>query len=286
MSSSQATTLTRSTGGLTIFSLSGELRNKIYRAHFDNLYDDDDLPKIGNNTYATAVRSFLKIFEASKIIHKETHGLFFAEYFPRIGYALQGLRAIQAFVKLPSDWKSSYHMLEVGSKDADVGLEYLSTLNAVFEGTLTLESQTPSVSHIFVAFQGQELPYTDGIPCPFYATFDGIWDEEWRKLALSRPIYMPEERDARLRRLPNAFIEADHHRTMYSNSGEYYYVYLGAIVDNVGSTKWLLAGNLSNLDWSYVPEDLSVFVDKPRGDAITDATEKAVRIIKGLRNDL
>lgn len=36
------------------------------------------------------------------------------------------------------------------------------------------------------------------------------------------------------------------------------------------------------LDWSYVPEDLGVFVDKPIRDAITDEVTKALRIIKGL----
>jgi hypothetical protein len=56
------------------------------------------------------------------------------------------------------------------------------------------------------------------------------------------------------------------------------------IVDNVGNTEWKFHGRLSKLDWSYVPKDVRVFVDKPVGDAITNEAEKAVRIIKGLHN--
>jgi hypothetical protein len=63
-----------------------------------------------------------------------------------------------------------------------------------------------------------------------------------------------------------------------------YFVRLTVVVDNVGDTKWQLRGKLSKLDWSWVPEDLRVFVDKAIGDAITDEAAKAVRIIKGLED--
>jgi hypothetical protein len=101
-SSSQATTRSN---GLTLFSLSAELRNMIYRAHFDELFDAD-LPRNKDGfIFATAVRSFLNVFEVSRDVYAETHGMFFAEYFTHSHYALEGLRATQAFIKLPSKWR-------------------------------------------------------------------------------------------------------------------------------------------------------------------------------------
>lgn len=108
MSSSQAT---KRSGGLTLFSLSGELRNKIYRAYFDELRDAGIFRHSGTHAPATAVRSFLNLFEVSKVVYAETHALFFAEYFPQTHYNLSGLRAIQAFFKLPSEWRNAYHAL-------------------------------------------------------------------------------------------------------------------------------------------------------------------------------
>jgi hypothetical protein len=119
--------------GLTLFSLSGELRNKIYRAHFDELFDANHPWNKYGYILATAVRSFLNVFEVSQEVYAETHGMFFAEYFPHSHYALEGLRATQAFVKLPSKWRKDYHALHLRSWDADVGLEYLGTVDAVLE---------------------------------------------------------------------------------------------------------------------------------------------------------
>jgi hypothetical protein len=116
-----------------LFSLPPERRNRIYRAHFDGIRDPD-LPRNKHNyVLATAVRPFLDVFEASRQVYDEMHGLFFAEYFPRSRYSLEDLKAMQAFADLPSNWKRRTHALEVRSQDADVGLQYLNTINAVLE---------------------------------------------------------------------------------------------------------------------------------------------------------
>jgi hypothetical protein len=259
-------------------SLSGELRNRIYRAHFDGLYGIN-LPKNEHNyVCATAVRPFLNLFEVSKEIYNETHGLFFAEYFPRNRYTLEGLRAIQAFANLPSDWKRHSHALEVRSEDADVGLQYLHTINAVLEGTSGLGHPEQLV---IVSFQHSVKPL---LPCDI--AFTRSWDKDWRSLArfCRRTPFMisfPEGRDARGRHVPLAFMKATIRRTL-SNLDVLYRIRLKVIVDSVGDTKWQLRGRLMMLDWSHVPEDLRVFVDKPSGVGTTDEAAKAIAIIKGL----
>lgn len=94
---------TPSSGGVTIFSLSGELRNKIYRAYFDELRDAGIFKDPSTCIFATAVRPFLYLFEVSQAVYTETHALFFAEYFPQSHYNLSGLKAMQAFAQLPSE---------------------------------------------------------------------------------------------------------------------------------------------------------------------------------------
>jgi hypothetical protein len=264
---------TPSSGGLTIFSLSGELRNKIYRAYFDELHDAGIFGHPRDSVPATAVRSFLNLFEVSQAVYAETHALFFTEYFPQTRYNLSGLRAMQAFVNLPSEWRNAFHMLKLRSRDPDVGLKYLSTIEAVLGGTAGFETQS---WRTVVSFQDPEVPLE-----PVEIDFRTSWDQDWEQLALSVPIHFPKDRGARMRHLPYAFMEATVHRRIF-NSGDL--VVIATVVDNVGNTEWKFRGNLSKLDWSHVPKDVRVFVDKPVGDAITDEAEKAVRIIKGLQN--
>jgi hypothetical protein len=103
-------------------------------------------------------------------------------------------------------------------------------------------------------------------------------------LALKRRIHFPTGRGARKRHLPWAFVEATVSRLAY-NPKSVYFVRLTVVVDNVGDSTWHLQGKLSKLDWSCVPEDLRVFVDKPSGgDAIVHEAAKAVRIVKGLED--
>lgn len=171
-SSSQATTRSN---GLTLFSLSGELRNKIYRAHFDELRDADFPRNQSGYIFATAVRSFLNVFEVSQQVYAETHGMFFAEYFPRSHYVLEGLRAMQTFVKLPGEWRNDKHALRLRSRDPDVGLEYLSIVEAVLRGTTSLISR----QYTGVSFQHEENPLQR-----VKVAFRGSWDRDWQECAL------------------------------------------------------------------------------------------------------
>jgi hypothetical protein len=199
--------------------------------------------------------------------------MFFAEYFPHSHYALEGLRATQAFLKLASEWRNDMHALHLRSWDPDVGLEYLSTVGAVLAGTTGLVTMWQYTS---AYFQHEEIPLQR-----VKAAFRGSWDQDWQELASRLPIHFPKERGARKRHLPFAFIEASISRVA-SDRRSGLKVIMRTVVDNVGNTEWALRGKLSKLDWSCVPEDLRVFVDKPIGDAITDEAAKAVRIIKGL----
>ena len=268
---------TPSSGGLTIFSLSGELRNKIYRAYFDELRDAGISRHPREFVPSTAVRSFLNLFEVSQQVHAETHALFFAEYFRESYYTLGGLRAMQAFVNLPSEWRNTDHALNFRSRDPDVGLEYVRTIAAVLGGTTGLET---SSRYTTVSLQDAEIPLQ-----PFNITFRYFWDQEWEQLALSLPIHFPKDRGARMRHLPFAFMEANVCRSITdARLWNRAFISMTTVVDNVGNTEWKFHGRLSKLDWSYVPKDVRVFVDKPVGDAITNEAEKAVRIIKGLHN--
>jgi hypothetical protein len=215
----------------------------------------------------------LNVFEVSQEVHAETHGMFFAEYFPHSHYALEGLRATQAFLKLASEWRNDMHALHLRSWDPDVGLEYLSTVGAVLAGTTGLVTMWQYTS---AYFQHEEIPLQR-----VKAAFRGSWDQDWQELASRLPIHFPKERGARKRHLPFAFIEASISRVA-SDRRSGLKVIMRTVVDNVGNTEWALRGKLSKLDWSCVPEDLRVFVDKPIGDAITDEAAKAVRIIKEL----
>jgi hypothetical protein len=262
-------------GGLTLFSLSGELRNKIYRAYFDELRDAGVFKDPSTCIFATAVRPFLNLFEVSQAVFTETHALFFAEYFPQSHYNLSGLRAMQAFAELPSKWRNTYHALRFRSRDPDVGLEYLSTIEAVLGGTTGLETQS---RYTDVSFQDAEIPLKLTV-----IDFRTSWDQDWERLALKSPIHLPQDRGARMRHLPYAFMEATVYRDLVDvSSGDV--VLMVTVVDNVGNTEWKCCGELPSLDWSYVPEDVRLLADKPVGDAIMDEAAKALRIIKGLEN--
>jgi len=272
MSSAQVTTRT---GGLTLFSLSGELRNKIYRAYFDDLPDTVPPGNTHHCVPATTVRPFLNMFEVSQEVYAETHGLFFAEYFPLTRYHLEGPRAMQAFVKLPSEWRNDSHRLNFRSRDPDVGLEYLSTMEAVLGGTTGLETLSRYTKVSFEAPLGRDVMFLKP------------WDQEWEEMALSIPIYFPKERGDCKRHLPYAFIQATVGRAIFDDdprSGNRFMFSMNTDVDNLGNTDWHFDGELSALDWSCVPEGVRLLVDKPVGDAITDEAAKAVRIIKGLED--
>jgi hypothetical protein len=61
-----------------------------------------------------------------------------------------------------------------------------------------------------------------------------------------------------------------------------HHIAMDVIIDSVGNTMWFIKGPLSLLDWSCVPKDLRVFLDKPSRGAIPKllANSKAFHIAK------
>lgn len=268
-----------------------KLRNKIHRAHFEEL-EHRDLPRAnqtpnGDSRFilATGVRPLLNIFAVSRTIYKETHGLFFADYFPSARYALEGFRAVQSFRKLPSTWQHrTNHALHLRSQDPDVGLAYAVTLAQVLEGRR-------SASEIGSLSVGNRLQMAQVIhqqpAAPISVHLFGTWDEAWNRLR-ARAQASP---DPSIRCLPDSWNEVRIRRmtqhNIMSNSESMqcmHPIVMDVVIDRVGNTTWFIKGSLSLLDWTCVPKDLQVFLDKPGRDPMPNeaANERPFRIARRL----
>ena len=261
-----------------------ELRNQIYHALFDGLRQGR-LPKIQKYTLATGVRPLLNIFAVSRTIYKETHGLFFAEYFPRKRYALEGLKAVQAFRELPSGWQHfTGHALQLRSQDPDVGLEYAMTLAQVLEGGR-------SASQMGSMCAGHRVQTAHWIHQQPAAPISASYFKSWYQACKSLEYGAQASPNLEIQRLPDNWNKlhisrtTQHHITPYSNSPQcMHHIAMDVIIDNVGNTTWFIKGPLSRLDWSCLPKDLRVFQDKPSRGTIPNLLGHAqtFRIAKGL----
>jgi hypothetical protein len=267
-----------------------ELRNKIYHALFDGLRHGD-LPKAtkkikANQKYilATSVRPLLDIFAVSRTIYKETHGLFFADYFPRVHYALEGVRAVQAFLELPSTWPHrTSHQLQLSSQDADVGLAYAATLAQV------LATSVSAMGSLSLEDREQWVQSTSQQPASIvFAPFFKSWDRACEHLELAAQDNPPRLLDECLL---GGFNEIRIRRDTKYNVASIlesapcmHRIGMYVVIEFSGSTTWNIKGPLSLLDWSCVPKDLQVFLDKPSRKATPNdaAMAKALRIARML----